>query len=95
MWGDHALANPAQPYQFPGYAVARFKGVRSGGFQCTEWADGTIELYDLVADAAQMRTVANDPRHAENQAILAEALTKLDECAGPACDVDLAGLTHP
>lgn len=37
------LYDPNQPYQFPGWAVPRFKGVRAGGFQFTEWADGTFE----------------------------------------------------
>jgi len=89
------LYDPAKPYQFPGDGVPRFKGVRGGGFQYTEWADGTVELFDLEKDLAEMHNVAEDPRFADDKAKLKEALGKLNNCAGPACNVDVVGLTHP
>jgi N-acetylglucosamine-6-sulfatase len=87
------MYDPAQPMQFAGYNVPRFKGVRTAGFQYTEWADGTIELFDLRADPTEMHNLAPDPAHAGDRAKLAAGLEKLDSCAGRDCNVDIPGLT--
>ncbi len=87
------MYDPGQPLQFRGYHVPRFKGVRTAGFQYTEWADGTIELFDLRADPAEMHNLAQEPAHADDRARLAAGLVKLDSCAGIGCRVDIHGLT--
>jgi N-acetylglucosamine-6-sulfatase len=89
------MIDPASVYQFNGYTVVRYKGVHTDGFQYTEWMDGYVELYDLKSDPGQMRNRANDPLEAANRARLATALRTLQRCAGPSCNVAVAGLTHP
>ncbi len=100
-WIDRAVLieasqyNEDKPFQFANYPVPRFRGVHTGGFQYTEWTDGFVELFDLTTDAAQMQNLADDPRYADNRAKLAAALKTLDTCAGPTCQVEVPGLTHP
>ncbi len=89
------MFDPAVPLQFVGYNVPRYKGVRGGGYQYTEWADGTLELFDLTKDPGQMKNLAADPRQAANRAELAKALGMLNGCAGANCNVTLGDLTHP
>jgi N-acetylglucosamine-6-sulfatase len=100
-WMDRAVLieasqyNEDKPYQFANYPVPRFRGVHTSGFQYTEWTDGFVELFDLTNDVAQMHNLAADPRYAENRAKLSDAIKKLDTCAGPTCQVEVPGLTHP
>jgi N-acetylglucosamine-6-sulfatase len=89
---ESSMFDPDQPYQFNSYKVPRFNGVRAGGYQYTEWTDGTVELYDLQVDPAQMKNVASDPSYAKDRAKLAEALQKLVPCVGESCDVTITGL---
>ena len=87
------MFDPTKPLQFPGFQVPRFKGVRTVGYQYTEWADGTHELFDLRTDPAEMHNLADDPAHAGDRAKLAAGLEKLDTCAGNNCNVDIHGLS--
>ena len=87
------MFDPAKPLQFTGFQVPRFKGVRTVGFQYTDWADGTIELFDLQNDRAEMHNLADDPAHAGDRAKLAAAVDRLNGCVGTDCIVDIPGLT--
>ena len=89
------MYDPASMYQFNGYKVPRFKAVRTGTFQYTEWMDGYVELYDLQLDPQEMQNRADDPQYAADRAQLSAALGQLQSCAGSACNLAITGLTHP
>jgi arylsulfatase A-like enzyme len=73
-------------YEFPGvHAVQRHYGVRTDRYKLIhyylidEW-----ELFDLVEDPDELRSVYGDPEYAEMQAALARRLTELrDQYAVP------------
>lgn len=66
-----------------------YKGVRVAGYMYAEYSDGAAELYDLLKDPHQLDSVAGDPAYAKTQARLAQALHELQDCSGPACQVDV------
>ena len=75
--------NRSTPY---GY---RFQAVRSGHFLYAEYETGDEELYNLVRDPFQLRSVAGEPQYAAKQRALARALAELRDCRGEGCDVSV------
>ena len=67
----------------------RYAAVRSGHFLYVEYDTGEKELYNLVRDPDELRSVAGDPRYAAKQRALATALGELRDCRGQSCDVSV------
>lgn len=63
----------------------RFAAIRTWRYVYSENADGTVELYDLVEDPFQLRSVHGDARYREPRILLANRLQKLRKCEGPRC----------
>ena len=62
-------------------------GVRTPRYAYFELRTGRRELYDLVADPAQLDNRAGEPELADVEAKLAEQLAALEPCRGTDCDV--------
>ena len=67
----------------------RFQAVRSGHFLYAEYETGDEELYNLVRDPFELRSVAGEPQYATKQRALARALAELRDCRGEGCDVSV------
>ena len=64
-----------------------YAGIRSGHFIYIRYSTGDEELYNLVKDPYELRSVAGEPKYAAKQRQLEAALDKLRDCRGRACDV--------
>jgi N-acetylglucosamine-6-sulfatase len=65
--------------------AAHFSGLRTRHFLYVEYDDGERELYDLVNDPYQLRSLHDDPAYADLQAELATRLAALRDCIGDGC----------
>ena len=74
---------------FPGNRSPSYEGVRAQRWTYIEYRTGERELYDLVADPAQLRNLDHSKKHGPTRKRLAAALDRLRKCAGPSCREDL------
>jgi len=67
--------------------VRLYQGVRTETFKYIEYEDGFVELFDLVKDPDEMRSVAKDEAYVGIRRLLAAALELMRDCRGEACRV--------
>jgi arylsulfatase A-like enzyme len=66
-----------------------YRSIRTDRYEYTIYANGQTELYDMLRDPAQLRSLAKDPRYRYVRKWLYNALIPLSACAGPPCRVEL------
>jgi arylsulfatase A-like enzyme len=71
---------PNDPYDAPS-----FRGVRTLRHTWVEWADGSKELYDNIADPWQLRNLASNPALATLRSGLRTLTQALTTCIGAVC----------
>lgn len=73
-----------------------FRGVRTQRYTYVRYpANGFAELYDRVADPAQLHNVAGDLRYAAVQAELAARTRALGDCVGAQCRQEFGPVPEP
>jgi arylsulfatase A-like enzyme len=66
-----------------------YRSIRTDRYEYTLYSNGQSELYDMLRDPAQLRSVVKDPRYRYVRKWLYNALIPLSSCAGPSCRVEL------
>jgi arylsulfatase A-like enzyme len=66
-----------------------YRSIRTDRYEYTVYANGQIELYDMLRDPAQLQSLATDPRYRYVRSWLQTQLIPLSSCAGPPCRVEL------
>jgi arylsulfatase A-like enzyme len=66
-----------------------YRSIRTDRYEYTIYANGQTELYDMLRDPAQLRSLAKDPRYRYVRKWLYNALIPLSACAGRSCRVEL------
>jgi len=64
-----------------------YSAIRAGHFLYVRYDTGDEELYNLVKDPYELESLADDPAYADKKASLANALARLRDCRGNACEV--------
>jgi arylsulfatase A-like enzyme len=62
-----------------------YRAVRTERWLYIAYRSGERELYDLLEDPAQLRSLRSDPRYAATRRALARELTRLATCRGRGC----------
>jgi len=62
-----------------------YDAIRKDGYKYVEYRSGARELYDLVSDPFEERSVHDDPRYSGVRSQLADELQPLRHCAGATC----------
>lgn len=62
-----------------------FRGARTDQYTWVEWADGSRELYDDLADPYQLTNLAYDPASTDLRSRLADMTAGLAACRGATC----------
>ena len=65
----------------------RFNAIRTWRYIYSENSDGSVELYDLLADPYELTSLHNVPAYRDAKAALAARLRRLKRCAGTECSV--------
>ena len=63
----------------------RYRAIRTGRYKYVEYVTGERELYDLLYDQYEQRSLHNSPRHADVRRRLARELARLRNCSGATC----------
>jgi hypothetical protein len=63
----------------------RYRAIRTSRYKYVEYVTGERELYDLLYDPYEQRSLHNSPRHAEVRQRLARRLARLADCSGAGC----------
>ena len=66
-----------------------YKAIRTDRYLYVLYANGQTELYDMLYDPAQLRSLAADRRFKPVRNFLFNALVSLATCAGASCRADL------
>jgi N-acetylglucosamine-6-sulfatase len=66
-----------------------YKAIRTDRYLYVLYANGQTELYDMLYDPAQLRSLAGDKRFNPIRKYLFNALVSLSTCAGAGCRADL------
>ena len=66
-----------------------YKAIRTDRYLYVLYANGQTELYDMLYDPAQVRSLAADRRFKPVRKYLFNALVSLATCAGAGCRADL------
>ncbi|QWC85017.1 sulfatase [Nocardioidaceae bacterium] len=92
-WGEQKLTRPLRPLERRrGFTDVRVSiGLRTAQYSYTRYADGFVELYDLLADPLQLDNVARDPHRRELVRTLRGLWDDYKDCVGATCRVDLPG----
>jgi N-acetylglucosamine-6-sulfatase len=67
-----------------------YKAIRTDRYLYVLYANGQTELYDMLYDPFQLRSLASDKRFNPVRKYLFNALVSLSTCAGGGCRTDLA-----
>lgn len=62
-----------------------YQGIRTSRYKYIEYSDGQVELYDLLLDPYERKSLHADPFHASLLPMLRAALDRLRDCAGADC----------
>ncbi len=65
----------------------RFSAIRTWRYMYSENSDGSVELYDLLADPYQLTSLHRTPAFREAKSALAARLRRLRRCQGADCSV--------
>ena len=75
-----------KPGAFPNPEDVPYYGVRTKKWMYAKYIDaGDQELYDMIADPAQMNNLAADPAYADQLAAMDKLAVRLKNCAGKNC----------
>jgi N-acetylglucosamine-6-sulfatase len=64
-----------------------FQAIRTQSYIYAEYSTGERELYDLTRDPFQLQSRHDDPFYDSVEALLADHLDELRNCAGPSCRI--------
>jgi arylsulfatase A-like enzyme len=80
---------PIEAYRLKGGAHLLYTGIRVGDrFTYARHSDGSEDLFDLVADPFELRSVDDDPAYADILAAARDFTAAFLGCAGAACQTD-------
>jgi hypothetical protein len=66
-----------------------YRSIRTARYEYTLYANGQSELYDMLRDPGQLRSVVHDPRYKFVKRWLLSQLIPLSTCAGPPCRAEI------
>jgi N-acetylglucosamine-6-sulfatase len=85
-----------QPQRGPGGAPpAAYEGIRVGPYKYIKYAFGPTELYNLVSDPFELRSLAQDPRYRNVRLWLSAHLKRLEKCKGASCRMKIGTIPQP
>lgn len=70
-----------------GVKAPAYRAIRTSRYLFVQYANGAQELYDMLRDPAQVRSLNADRRYRAVKAFLAAQLLTLEVCRGSACDL--------
>ncbi len=78
-----------------GAPIVSYEAIRIGPYKYIRYGNGEIELYDLIRDPYELRSLARNPRFQKVAAWLEGHLKRLIKCSGPSCRRPIGPVPKP